>query len=1015
MASRKSSRRSGAPHSPQQKSSSQNNRRSTNTSSTPFAGIHNDAIANILAALIGKLVTLTLVDGSVYDGHFTATERSPKHPLNIVLRYVSVVARPTPSPSPAVVIVDLRGNIANRLVVPISVISVLRAAPPQARVASVHSRRLESSNRNSTSFATDTDISNLSAPVTRSLQRFDQFSDAQPVARVSDFGHPRTLDEQTFGDLASNSQPSQRWDQFQVNQDKFGVTTSFDENEYTTKLDRKGPNYEQRERQAARIASEIESAASENDHVREERNQSLSDDYDEEERYSGVQREPSNLVKPSAASADPPIRSNRPLSYAAAAAAGNVRTAGNKVVPQSRQLQKPTSQSHQGKQQYAKIYVSSKAQHSPKTSNNISSPQENQTGQVKDAQSMPSDRTKHASYPKKTSNEKGTSGKANTNPAKLKVDGSISTDPSVQKLETTSVKSSSPHTVPKKTNQTLDSVASTDSMQPILGKENAQLKESVAPASDPSTPSNEENSVRHKSKSISHRDSTSIGTLPQVLKVRSSISGILSPGQSRSSPSSAGTSTIGVLNLDAQPSQLGPEKIRQFNQFKIERANQAIKENRAQITDGFKEFRSKLDSKSVPSRRSLHSTGGASSGTLESPSISSSSISSGTMEKKPKTEFIEDGNSVAASTVEEKLVRNAEKPIVDIVKESVDTSAPVEHVDVEQSDDKVNGQDHSVPKMKSKLKSKLNPKAAEFKPSSFKAPTPPLTPVQPTFHHQHVSVSGTEFSQPMQAIPPGYAMPMQHMAQFAYGQPYAMMVPTPMPGTIPGVGGIPYIQGHGGMSIPMGQVPGRFQQNMGIPASYGYGPMVLAQPPQRMPPGGPYSQFYNGPPFQGAQSGSSPMSPPMQPPVFAQMGGGQHVGPHNGGPHNSNMHVQVNGNGGRAGGYNGNHGRRSGLGRARGRHGYNHMHNGHQNGHAHVPHSVNGEKMALQSADFPGAVNGPNVGGGMIGGNIMVGSQGNASNSAAPQNGVMASSNVTTPTVGWFRGRDRSKIETVEH
>ena len=32
----------------------------------------------------------------------------------------------------------------------------------------------------------------------------------------------------------ANGRPGKKWDQFQVNEDKFGVTTSFDEHQYTS-------------------------------------------------------------------------------------------------------------------------------------------------------------------------------------------------------------------------------------------------------------------------------------------------------------------------------------------------------------------------------------------------------------------------------------------------------------------------------------------------------------------------------------------------------------------------------------------------------------------------------------------------------------------------------------------------------------------------------------------------------------------------------------------------------------
>jgi hypothetical protein len=77
------------------------------------------------------------------------------------------------------------------------------------------------------------------------------------------------------------------WDQFSANEKKFNVKASFDENLYTTKLDLSSIDASQRA-VAERIAKEIESTSSTNMHVAEERNQAIGNDYDEEDRYSGV-------------------------------------------------------------------------------------------------------------------------------------------------------------------------------------------------------------------------------------------------------------------------------------------------------------------------------------------------------------------------------------------------------------------------------------------------------------------------------------------------------------------------------------------------------------------------------------------------------------------------------------------------------------------------------------------------------------------------------------------------------
>jgi hypothetical protein len=63
-----------------------------------------------------------------------------------------------------------------------------------------------------------------------------------------------TTDE-AFGALGTYS--GGPWDQFVANEQLYGVTTSFDESAYTTKLDRNAPDFKERERKAQQIADEI--------------------------------------------------------------------------------------------------------------------------------------------------------------------------------------------------------------------------------------------------------------------------------------------------------------------------------------------------------------------------------------------------------------------------------------------------------------------------------------------------------------------------------------------------------------------------------------------------------------------------------------------------------------------------------------------------------------------------------------------------------------------------------------
>ncbi|XP_012450482.1 polyadenylate-binding protein-interacting protein 3 [Gossypium raimondii] len=84
---------------------------------------------------------------------------------------------------------------------------------------------------------------------------------------------------------------NRNWDQFETNQKLFGVKSTFNEELYTTKLER-GPQTRELEKEAMRIAREIEGEETRDLHLAEERGLDLHDnfDIDEEMRYSSVYR-----------------------------------------------------------------------------------------------------------------------------------------------------------------------------------------------------------------------------------------------------------------------------------------------------------------------------------------------------------------------------------------------------------------------------------------------------------------------------------------------------------------------------------------------------------------------------------------------------------------------------------------------------------------------------------------------------------------------------------------------------
>ena len=103
-------------------------------------------------------------------------------------------------------------------------------------------------------FRTDADISGNLGQREKNLQKWEA-----PAGSVAE------------GGLESGNETSAGWDQFKANERLFGLKTDYDENIYTTTINRNDPQYLQKEREASRLAQEIVASTSTNSHIREER------------------------------------------------------------------------------------------------------------------------------------------------------------------------------------------------------------------------------------------------------------------------------------------------------------------------------------------------------------------------------------------------------------------------------------------------------------------------------------------------------------------------------------------------------------------------------------------------------------------------------------------------------------------------------------------------------------------------------------------------------------------------
>ncbi|KAF0686172.1 Aste57867_22024 [Aphanomyces stellatus] len=177
-------------------------------------------------------------------------------------------------------------------------------------------------------FQTDTDISNNSHAhlYGRELQTASSWLDP-------------SLDS---GELEARGGKT-AWNQFEVNEKLFGVGNTYDENIYTTKLDKTKISAAQ-SKAAEKLAREIEAQQSQNFHVQEERGNYTQDSIDEEARYSSVVRPPNSIEKnaamPRGANAYVPPALRK--AEEAKAAAAN-KAISPKAAPVSPKVKKPAS------------------------------------------------------------------------------------------------------------------------------------------------------------------------------------------------------------------------------------------------------------------------------------------------------------------------------------------------------------------------------------------------------------------------------------------------------------------------------------------------------------------------------------------------------------------------------------------------------------------------------------------------------------------------------------------------
>lgn len=222
----------------------------------------HDRMLFLIINLAGRIVSVTLRNGVCYKGILGTV--NTESDMGVVLKMAMVVDGVQFDSSSQVNGLQYR-VIDELIILPRDLLGI--------RVEKVNFNEVSQSGQK---FQTDAEIRGKTEFKERELHKWE----------------PLTNDANEFGPLEELTQTvsnGEVWDQFAANEKLFGVKSEFDEDLYTTKVDKSHPSYKQREADAARIAQEIQQSSTNNIHIAEERG-FIQTDISEEAMYSGVFR-----------------------------------------------------------------------------------------------------------------------------------------------------------------------------------------------------------------------------------------------------------------------------------------------------------------------------------------------------------------------------------------------------------------------------------------------------------------------------------------------------------------------------------------------------------------------------------------------------------------------------------------------------------------------------------------------------------------------------------------------------
>lgn len=228
-----------------------------------------ERLVYLTTCLIGHQVEVQVIDGSVFSGIFHAT--NAEKDFGIILK-MARVTKPGSSRGQKIIPDSVQKFPSKTLII------------PAKELVQIVAKSVSVTREGSMNEAEHHDIM-IDSSISQSRHHVDLERELEPWVPDDDDDKCPELDN-TF-----DCHWNRGWDQFEANANLFGVQSTFNEELYTTKLDR-GPQMRELEREALRLAREIEGEDTQDRHLAEERGIQFHDkfDLDEETKYSSVFR-----------------------------------------------------------------------------------------------------------------------------------------------------------------------------------------------------------------------------------------------------------------------------------------------------------------------------------------------------------------------------------------------------------------------------------------------------------------------------------------------------------------------------------------------------------------------------------------------------------------------------------------------------------------------------------------------------------------------------------------------------